>query len=139
MNSLGKYLRERRVAKGLSLRELADKSGISHTEIHRIETGKREYPTIRILMVLSKTLDLPDDEILRYAGYKSKDGEDVTAMERSFPALKTQKQQETAQRFIDGLARNHDLQDSEYDDLIDQVEMFLQFAKSKRNSKKTKI
>ena len=51
-----------------------------------------------------------------------------------FPDLKTEKQQETAQKIIDGLSRNSDLQDVEYDNLVKQVEMFLDYAKKKRDS-----
>ena len=43
MDSLGKYIRGCRTAKGLSMREISEISGISHTEVFRIEIGKREY------------------------------------------------------------------------------------------------
>ena len=56
-------------------------------------------------------------------------------IEKMFPDLKTEKQQETAQKIIDGLSRNSDLQDVEYDNLVKQAEMFLDYAKKKRDSK----
>jgi len=138
MAAIGKFLRERRKAKGLSMREVAEQSGISHTEVCRIESGERAHPSIRVLTALGKVLCIPDDEVFRLAGYKS-DDEDAPLMEKVFPELKTEKLQGTAQRILDGLARNNDLDNSDYDNLVDQVEMFLDYAKKKRNPKKSKI
>jgi len=135
MKPIGKYLRDRRNAKGLSMRELAEKSGVSHTEIFRIESGQRDFPSMRVLVSLGKALEVPDDEILRMAGYKSEDEGDISIMEKVFPNLRTEKQQDTAQRIIDGLARNTDLQDNDYDDLVDHMEVFMEFVKKKRNTK----
>lgn len=59
----------------------------------------------------------------------------VIEPERVFPDLKTEKQQETVQKIVDGLARNSDLEEKDYDDLVDQMEMFLAHAKKKKNSK----
>ena len=139
MKPIGKYLRDRRNAKGLSMRELAEESGVSHTEIFRIESGQREFPSMRVLISLGRALEVPDEEILRMAGYKSEEDDDISLMEKVFPNLKTEKQQETAQRIIDGLARNTDLQNSDYDDLVDHMEVFMDFVKKKRNTKSPKI
>ena len=139
MNTVGKFLRERRKAKGLSMREVAEQSSISHTEVCRIESGERAFPSIRVLTALGKVLGIPDDEILRLAGYKSDEDDDVPLMEKVFPELKTEKLQNTAQRIIDGLARNNDLESSQYDDLVNHMEMWMDFAKKNRNSKKTKV
>ena len=131
MEELGKFLRKRRKAKGLSMREVAEQSGISHTEVYRIESGRRAYPSIRVLTALGKTLDVPNEEVLRLAGYKEDD--DTPLLEKVFPDLKTEKQQGTAQRILDGLARNNELDNDDYDDLVKHVEMFLDYAKKKRN------
>ena len=136
MTTIGKYLRQRRLAKRMSMREVAEKADVSHTEIYRIESGEREYPSIRVLTALGKALNIPNDEILRLAGYKSEDDDNVPLMERLFPELKTDKLQDTAQRIIDGLARNNDLEDSDYDALVNQMDMFLDFAKKNRNGLK---
>ena len=137
MAELGKFLRERRKAKGLSMREVAEQSGISHAEVFRIESGRRAYPSICVLTALGKTLGIPDDEMLRLAGYKSDD--DVPLLEKVFPDLKTEKLQDTTQRIIDGIALDYDLEDSDYDDLVDHMERFLDYAKKKRNSQNSKI
>ena len=130
--SLGEFLRERRMAKEWSKRKLAEKANISHTEVHRIENGERVNPSIPVLNALAEALGVPKEEMLRVAGYKNDEG-DVPLIERIFPDLKTEKQQETAQKIMDGLARNTDLKDADYDSLVAQVEMFLEYAKRKRN------
>ncbi len=132
MCTLGEYVRERRLAKEWSKRALAEKSGISHSEIHRIENGERTNPSVPVLNALAEALGVPKDDIWRIAGYKADDG-DVPLIEKVFPALKTEKQRQTAQKIIDGLARNTDLRDEDYDSLAMQVEVFLDIAKKKRN------
>ena len=112
---------------------LAEKADISHSEVHRIENGERTNPSVPVLNALAEALGVSKDELLRIAGYKSDDG-DIPLIEKMFPDLKTEKQQETAQKIIDGLSRNSDLQDVEYDNLVKQVEMFLDYAKKKRDS-----
>ena len=111
------------------MREVAEQSGVSHTEVFRIETGKREYPSMRVLTALARTLEIPDHVALQMAGYKSEEDSDMSIMEKVFPDLKTEKLQDTAQRMIDGLARNNDLQDSDYDDLVAHMEVFLEYTK----------
>lgn len=87
-------------------------------------------PSVPVLNALALALGVPKDDILRLAGYKSDEG-DIPMIERAFPDLKTEKQQQTAQKIIDGLARSSDLEDSDYDRLVDHVEMFLNYVKKK--------
>ena len=55
---LAERLKNAREEKGLSLRQLADKIGISHTEISRIENGMRANFSFLILIKLCKELDI---------------------------------------------------------------------------------
>ena len=137
MSSIGTVFRERRIEKGLSVREVAEKAGISDTEVFRIESGRRKNPSAHILVSMGKVLGFANDDVLRFAGLKEDDN--VSLMEKLFPDLKTEKQQETAQRIMVSIARNNLLQDHDYDDLADQVEMFLNFANKKRNSPKSEV
>jgi len=132
MDSIGEYIRQRRTAKHLSLRELADKSGVSHTEIYRIETGKREYPSMRTLTALARALEIPDQVALYLAGYKSEDDDNTPIIEKVFPELKTEILQSTAQRVIDLLIKYNDLVDSDYEGLIEHMEMFWAYNRKKR-------
>ena len=132
MNAIGDMIKNRRLSKGWSKRALAEKAGISHSEVHRIENGERENPSVPILNALADALGVPKDDLLRIAGYKSDDG-DIPMIERVFPDLKTEKQQQTAQKIIDGLARNGDWDDSDYDGLVTQVELFFDYVKKKNS------
>ncbi len=134
MNSLGEMIKDRRLSKGWSKRALAEKAGISHSEVHRIETGERTNPSVPVLNALAEALGIPKDDLLLIAGYKSDDG-DVLMIERVFPELKTEKQQQTAQKIIDGLARSSDMDDSDYDRLVEQMEMFFNYVKKKDDTK----
>ncbi len=131
--TLGEYIRNRRLDIGMSRNLLASKAGISHTEVHRIETGDRKQPSLKVLCALADALDVPQEEMLKVAGYAPSD--DISAVERVFPGLKTQKQRETVERIADGLSRNADLKDEDLDDLYRQVEVFIEVAKRKQGSK----
>lgn len=133
MSKVGDFIRDRRLAKGLSKRQLAEKAGISHSEVHRIENGERQNPSVPMLIALADALGIPQDDILVLAGYKNDDN-NIPLIERVFPDLKTQKQQETAQKIVDGLSRNNQLKDAQYDELVRQVEMYLDYAKKNSGS-----
>ena len=133
MISLGETIKDRRLNKGWSKRALAEKAGISHSEVHRIETGERANPSVPVLNALAEALGIPKDDLLRIAGYKNDDG-NTPMIERVFPDLKTEKQQKTAQKIIDGLARSGDMDDGDYDRLVDQVEMFFDYVKKKNRT-----
>lgn len=135
MKSLGGFIKERREAKDWSKRRLATEAEISHTEVHRIENGERKNPSVPVLNALAVALDVPSEELLQIAGYINEESDAVPFIERAFPALKTEKQQQTVQKIVDGLARNSDLEEDDYDDLVDQMEMFLAHAKKKKNSR----
>lgn len=137
MTTLADFIKERRNAKEWSKRKLAMEAEISHTEVHRIESGERKNPSANVLNSLADALGVPKEELLKIAGYIDEHDDDVSLIERAFPDLKTEKQQETVQKIVDGLARNSDLRDSDYDNLVNQMEMFLTYAKNKKNSDET--
>ena len=128
MSKIGEVIKERRLAKGWSKRTLAEKAGVSHSEVHRIENGERQNPSTPMLMAITDALGIPRDDALILAGYKTGDN-DIPMIERVFPDLKTPKQRETAQKIVDGLSRNSHLKDSQLDALVTQVNMFLDYAK----------
>ena len=65
----GEYIRRRRIEKGLSQRQLAAVSGVSNSEISRIEAGERQNPSPAVLRAISKALAVPYEELLAEAGY----------------------------------------------------------------------
>lgn len=131
MPTLGEFIKERRKIKELSKRALARKAGISHTEVHRIENGERQNPSIPVLTALADNLGVAREEMLRVAGYLDEDNKEINEVERAFPEMKLQKQQDTVRKFVDSLARNSDLQEDDYDKLVEQTEMFLEYVKKK--------
>ena len=67
--TLGEYLKSLRDAKGLSQRELADKSGLSNAEISRMESGERKRPSITTIRAVSPYLGIGYTDLLLKAGY----------------------------------------------------------------------
>ena len=132
---LGEFIKTRRNEIKMSRNQLATKAGISHTEVHRIEIGERKQPSLKVLCAIADALGIPQEELLKYAGYAPSD--DMTAVERVFQGLRTPKQRETVERIADGLSRNADLKDEDLDDLYRQVEVFIEFAKRKKDSKQS--
>jgi transcriptional regulator with XRE-family HTH domain len=130
--TLGEFIKNRRNELGISRNALAKQAGISHTEVHRIETNERKQPSLKVLCALADALSVPQEELLKVAGYGPSD--DISAVERVFPGLRTPKQRETVERIADGLSRNADLRDEDLDDLYRQVEVFIEFAKRKKDS-----
>lgn len=134
MSAIGDFIKERRLSKEWSKRTLAEKAGVSHSEVHRIENGERENPSIKMLLAISEALSVPKEEMLRIAGYADSEG-DIPLIEKVFPDLKTEKQQKAAQLVIDGLARgSRENKDFDFDAFVDHMDMFLDHAKKKKNS-----
>jgi len=61
--SLGKRLKEARIAKGLSQSELADAAGIHYTQIGRYE-NKGAQPTADVLSRIANTLEISSDFLM---------------------------------------------------------------------------
>lgn len=59
-----RFLKERRLGLGFSLKDIEDITGISSSHLHRIENSKRK-PSIRVIEKLSKVLDIPQAEFLK--------------------------------------------------------------------------
>lgn len=60
---VGERLRAERQARGLSLRDLADRLGVSPSLISQIETG-RARPSVRTLYAIATELDISIDDLL---------------------------------------------------------------------------
>lgn len=71
-NNLGEILKERRRSKKLTLKQVTDMSGVSGSHLGRIERGER-FPSGRVLMRLAKPLGFTEVELLRLAGFLSRD------------------------------------------------------------------
>lgn len=66
--NLGAIVRRQRKRLGLTLGELAAKSGVSSSHLGRIENAQR-YPSPNVLRKIAKPLALDEDELFSLAGY----------------------------------------------------------------------
>jgi transcriptional regulator with XRE-family HTH domain len=62
-------LRDMRKLKGFTIRELADRSGVSPAYISQLENGNRGVPSPDVLMKLSEGLNTPYSNLMEIAGY----------------------------------------------------------------------
>ena len=67
--TVGIYIKEKRVEKGMSQRELAIASNMSNAEISRIESGLRKQPSGDVLKNIASALHIPCEELFAAAGY----------------------------------------------------------------------
>ena len=67
---MGTIIKRQRVMVPLTLRELADQSGVSPSHLGRIERGER-FPSARILRKIAKPLGFDENELFMLAGYLS--------------------------------------------------------------------
>jgi len=65
----GKSIRELRKSKGLSLREVAKRSGTSHPYLSQLETGKNKKPTPQIIAKIATGLNEDYFDLMVLAGY----------------------------------------------------------------------
>lgn len=91
LETLGALLRAQRLAKGLSLRELASRTSVSNAYLSELERGRHE-PSLSVLRAIASALDAPLAPMLMRAGVLDADEEEdrvwdtETAIERD-PAL----------------------------------------------------
>jgi transcriptional regulator with XRE-family HTH domain len=69
VDNFGDYLRNLRVEKRLSLREVEQQSGVSNSYLGLIERGQRPIPSADILKKLAPVYDVPFRDLLMAAGY----------------------------------------------------------------------
>ena len=71
MHDLGRLLKQQRLMVGMTLGEMAAKSGVSSSShLGRIERGER-FPSARILRKMAKPLGFDEAELLTHAGFLS--------------------------------------------------------------------
>lgn len=67
MKTLGEFIHERRIRRGLSARQLAERAGVSDAHVFYIEKGLRK-PTFQKVMDLLEALGSSVEELLRETG-----------------------------------------------------------------------
>ncbi len=71
----GKYIRELRKQRNLTIRQLELYSGVSNSYLSQLENGKRGIPSAEILKKLSGPLNITQNELMIAAGYIDEDEE----------------------------------------------------------------
>ena len=66
--NLGRIIKQHRLLSGLTLRELANSSGVSSSHIGRIERGER-FPSAHVLRHIARHLGFDESELFALAGY----------------------------------------------------------------------
>jgi transcriptional regulator with XRE-family HTH domain len=69
MNGFASYLRELRKARGLSLKQVEERAGVSNAYLSQLERGLRKPPHPDILRRLAKAYEVPVEDLLVSAGY----------------------------------------------------------------------
>ena len=72
VGGVGDYLREQRIAAALSLRELAEQSGVSNPYLSMVERGVRN-PSAQVLQQVAKALQISAEQLYVRAGLLSAD------------------------------------------------------------------
>ncbi|MCW2782085.1 MAG: helix-turn-helix domain protein [Marmoricola sp.] len=80
VESLGDYLREQRVGAQLSLRQLAEQTGVSNPYLSQIERGLRR-PSAEVLQQLAKALRISAEQLYVQAGILHPDEGHVRSVE----------------------------------------------------------
>lgn len=69
MNIFGEKLRKLRKEKGYSIRKLSELSGVAHSYLSQVETGKRGIPKVETLEKIATGFNIPSIDLLVQAGY----------------------------------------------------------------------
>jgi HTH-type transcriptional regulator, competence development regulator len=69
LNIFGEKLRKLRKEKGFSIRKLSELSGVAHSYLSQVETGKRGIPKVETLEKIATGLNIPSIDLLVQAGY----------------------------------------------------------------------
>jgi transcriptional regulator with XRE-family HTH domain len=85
VESLGDYLREQRVANRLSLRQLADQTGVSNPYLSQIERGLRR-PSAEVLQQIAKALRVSAETLYVRAGILNPEDGEVRSVELAIMA-----------------------------------------------------
>ena len=77
VDTLGYYIKNRRLQKKIGLREMADKLNISPAYLSNLESGKHNMINPLLLKKISKTLEVDHLKLFKIIGYTDKDMEEL--------------------------------------------------------------
>lgn len=103
MSILGFFIREHREKLKISRRALSELANISHTEIYRLENGKRKNPSPPLLRSIANALNVRYEDIMEAAGYLTTPESTVNAACLPYLEDLTEDELKQVQKFIDFL------------------------------------
>ncbi|MBT9605906.1 helix-turn-helix transcriptional regulator [Microbacterium sp.] len=68
---LGQFIKQTRIKKGLSYRQVADFTGLANNTIWRIEHGEINQPRPEVLISIGRALNIPAADLYALANYPS--------------------------------------------------------------------
>ncbi len=80
VGNLGEYLREQRLSASLSLRQLAEQTGVSNPYLSQIERGLRR-PSAEVLQQIAKALRISAETLYVQAGILDAEDHEVRSVE----------------------------------------------------------
>jgi transcriptional regulator with XRE-family HTH domain len=66
MVRLAGTIRMLREQEGMSIREFAEKVGVNHSDLFRLENGTTQNPSVFLINRIAKALDLTVDELMNF-------------------------------------------------------------------------
>ncbi|MED3762162.1 helix-turn-helix transcriptional regulator [Peribacillus frigoritolerans] len=105
-STFNKYLKEKRIEKGISIRKLAEITNVSAMYISELERGKRDKPSPEILNRLAKGLDEPHEDFMVAAGYIDPDEYVRRKNEREDIEYSLAEQEQEKPIYLDDLGSN---------------------------------
>lgn len=73
-SSLGEYIKTHREAAGISQRQLAQRIGIHHSYLARLESGANDSPAAEVLQRIADVLEISSTDLFAFIGVKPPDG-----------------------------------------------------------------
>lgn len=72
--TLGEYLRAAREQAGISQRQLANRVGIHHSYLARLESGENDGPAAEVLQTIADVLEISSADLMAFIGVKPPEG-----------------------------------------------------------------
>ena len=130
MIELGEYIKQKRLAKNISQRELAKLVGVSHTTISRIEKGEINNFSIGILLALNEVIGIDIHYIIDNAIQNTAEGKKLIKKEDDETLLLLEKIERLLRKYEEIIQSEKTEQD-----ILNQIEMLLYWEKSKKEKR----
>ncbi len=127
----GMKIKERRIERGMSIRETAEMAGCSAAQLTRLENGQRRIRSQQLLRSLSRALIIPYDELCELAGpaFQQKDG---SLMQQAFPSIKNDVQEEALKEFA-AIISASTITAEQKDKLLEMCTAYVQYCDSQNS------